>query len=67
MQDSEELLPYTLVASQRRFHPHENPLFAYLVDHYSQKKRDEIETNPGFERMVEWDKDGRKDRATIFL
>ena len=60
MQPAEELLPYTLVASHRRFHPHENPLFAYLVDHYSQLKRDEIKTNPGFEHMEEWDKDGRK-------
>ena len=60
MKHSEELLPYTLVASKSRFHPHENPLFAYLVDHYQQKSCDEIETNPGFERMVEWEKDGRK-------
>ena len=60
IQQSDELLPYTLVASHRRFHPHENPLFAYLVDHYSQLKRDEIKTNPGFEHMEEWDKDGRK-------
>lgn len=60
MQLSEENRPYTLVTSQRPFHQHENPLFAFLFDQYVTKKYEASATNPRFNRMVQWHKDGRE-------
>jgi hypothetical protein len=57
MQHAEEISPFTLVNSQRRYQAHENPLFSYLFDEYKNKKHNT--NNPGFTRLGECNQDGR--------
>lgn len=57
MQTNEELSPFTLVRSQRRYQPYENPLFAYLIDQYNHIKQST--NNPGFTRIGKCIQDGR--------
>lgn len=55
MQLSDEQ-PYTLVSPQRRFHPHENPLFAYLADRFGEPNSVD---HSDFKYMEKSEKNGR--------